>query len=345
MQRVRSSAGVSSVSAVALPITALPVEAASVEKSYCTQFLKDFDLPLDLELPYRVYVLRCSQARILTGGFAYYVGVIDKYGLLDRLQKHFGCHADSARFTKVNKPLGLELLWPVRSRAAEAYLFMFVLGKLDEVAVLRHGRLGGWTQTHVAPLPVAAFNSLQRDWRMVNDRCLECGLSGHKAGSALCGQAQEAAKAKASSRSSSSSMAKASQLPLALPVPVVKCAAPPHAKASAPAPAAKAKAVAPIPADDLDTRFDKWLTKKRLRDDDGWISLKCVLIALGEPWKNPRRYLEPHSDATSKIWTLGRQKRPPKLNQDYKRADSAHGGRKPFVARKSFLKKVVIERF
>jgi len=120
--------------------------------------LKDFDLPKSQGLPYRVFVLRCQQARILTGGFAYYVGVIDKDGLQGHLEQYFTCRPDSARYTRVNKPLGVELLWPVQSRAAEAYLFAFLLGKLDADAVLRHVRLGGRTQTNVPPLPVAALS-------------------------------------------------------------------------------------------------------------------------------------------------------------------------------------------
>ena len=110
MQRVRSYRATSSGAGATLPTTPLPVEEARVDKSYCTQFLQGFDLPLNLELPCRVYVLRCKQARILTGGFAYYAGSVDTESLLDRLRKHFSGHADSARFTKENKPLGLELL-------------------------------------------------------------------------------------------------------------------------------------------------------------------------------------------------------------------------------------------
>ena len=158
---------------------------------------------------------------VLDGGFAYYVGFIDAVGLVEHLSKYFNFHADSARYTEVNEPLGVELLWPAKLRAAEGYLFMFVLGKLEEEAVTRHGRLGGWTQTDVKPLPVAVQNALQRDWRMVKDRCLDCGQPGHFAGSRLCQHIAIAPK----------SLAAASLAPAMHPSP-----APPRGAAVAPAP-------------------------------------------------------------------------------------------------------------
>jgi hypothetical protein len=87
---------------------ALPVAEATPDKYYRTNFLKDFDLPLDMKLPYRVYVLRCRQPAIITAGFAYYVGLIETTYLQERLLKHFT--SDGARFTSVNVPIGIELL-------------------------------------------------------------------------------------------------------------------------------------------------------------------------------------------------------------------------------------------
>ena len=352
MQRVRSSADVSRLACTRYPTAVLDWKDASVDKHHCTQFLSDFDLPLDLDLPCRVYVLRCVQARTLTGGFAYYVGSIDKEYLQDRLQKHCSGHADGARFTKENKPLGLELLWPARSRAAEAYLFNVLLGKLGEDAVLRHGRLGGWTQTHVAPFPVANFNWLQREWRMVNDRCLDCGALGHFSGSILCtkipGGAREGGgegqKAIAKASNSPIDCASAPSLPIdasaRLSTPVVEREA---AVANVVAGTGKAKAAAP---DDLDERFEKWLTRKKLHvDDNNWIPLKSVLLALNEPWKNPSRYVDPSSDAPSKLWTMGPQKRRPRKTMDYRFANNPHGGHKQLVVKKAFLKTVVAERY
>lgn len=340
MKRAQSSAS----SSGAFPREALCLEDATVDTCFCTDFLKDFDLPKGQGLPYRVFVLRCQQARILTGGFAYYVGFIDKDGLQEHLEKYFTRRPDSARFTRVNEPLGVELLWPVQSRAAEAYLFAFLLGKLDEDAALRHVRLGGWTQTNVAPLPVAAFNSLQREWRMVHDRCLDCGLAGHFAGSSLCVQAQQGVKAKAAPSSSSSSAASVPSLPMPLPVAVAAKAIAPAPAANAVEPAPAPKAVPPAPVEDLDGQFDSWITSKGLIDSDGWISLNAVLKALGEAWKSPRRYVLANSDCPAKLWTLGVDRRAPTQDTDFKQEATTRGGYGPFVVRKTFLKDVMLER-
>ena len=185
---------------------------------------------------------------------------------------------------------------------------------------------------------------------MVNDRCLDCGRVGHFAGSAACAKSQRAACL-------SSSSASVVSLPKA---PVAKCLAVASGNASTLVVAAAAKFSAPALAkpkavassatvsaavDDVEARFGSWLSRKRLRDDNGWIPLKPVLIALGEPWKNPGRYLEVTSDSPSKLWTLGKQKRTPRMNEDYKRAVSGHGGNKPYVVRKTFLKRVMNERY
>ena len=339
MKRARSSEPSSS----AFPRATLCLDDVAADKFYRTEFLKDFDLPLNLDYPYRVFVLRCQQARILTAGFAFYVGIIDKDGVREHLEKYFYCLPESARFTRANKPLGVELLWPAQFRAAEAYLFAFVLGKLSEDAVLQHGRLGGWTQTHVAPLPVATFNSLQRDWRMVHDRCLDCGLAGHFAGSRLCVLAQQGAKSKAAPSSSSSSAASAPPLakPASVAVPAKAIALAPAANVAEPAPAPKAVPLAP--ADDLDGMVDNWITRKGLCDNDGWIPMKAVLKALEEPWKNPRRYLQADSDVPTKVWTLGGNV--PTEDTDFKQGATTRGGLGPLLVRTTFLKNVVKARY
>ena len=86
------------------------------------------------------------------------------------------------------------------------------------------------------------------------------------------------------------------------PMPALVAAVP--AKAIVPAPAANAAEPAPAPKaaparfdvpPDLDGQFDSWVTRKRLRDDDdGWISLKAVLQALGEPWRKTHAVIFMH---------------------------------------------------
>ena len=89
----------------------------------------------------------------------------------------------ASAYTDVNKPVGVELLWPARNPAAEAYVFAFVLNKFQtEEDALTHVRLGGYVQTVPKPLSAFAYQSLQKQFRMVKDRCLNCGLPGHKAG-------------------------------------------------------------------------------------------------------------------------------------------------------------------
>ena len=130
-----------------------------------TEFLQDHGLPCDCSLPFRVYVLRCRQALILTAGFVYYVGIAPVEEIVDRMAKHLA--GTAARFTQVNKPIAVELCIPAARRSAEVFSHAFLLELLPEDAVCLHGRLGGWTQCHPKPLPLAVQSEVQRQWRMV----------------------------------------------------------------------------------------------------------------------------------------------------------------------------------
>ena len=79
-------------------------------------------------MPFRVYVLRCVQKGFL-GLFCYYVGLVPEEELHSRMQKHFAQDVNACKYTSVNKPVGVELFWPARRRAAEGYLFLYVLSK------------------------------------------------------------------------------------------------------------------------------------------------------------------------------------------------------------------------
>ena len=67
----------------------------------------------------------------------------------DELPGRLAKHTDGAgaAFTEENPPLGVIFLWPAAHRAVESYLFALLLEKLPEDAVVRHVRVGGWTQT------------------------------------------------------------------------------------------------------------------------------------------------------------------------------------------------------
>lgn len=359
-----SSTSRSAAAAEVFPTAALSLEDVTAERSYRTAFLKDFDLPRDMSLPYRVFVLRCRQPDILDGGFAYYVGFIDAAGLGEHLRKYFNRHADSARYTKVNEPLGVELLWPAKLRAAEGYLFMFVLGKLEEDAVARHGRLGGWTQTCVKPLPVAVQNALQRDWRMVNDRCLDCGQPGHFAGSHLCQHIAITSKSLAAAslapamQPSSAQPRVAAVAPAPMPSEPRAEAAPAQPKhpvaivAAVPKPSEPKAGAAPGHANagpsqaDADL-FDAWFAAERptrlTSDADNWVPLKNVLRALGESVQNPSRFVDAGSDSPAKLWRLGPGRRAPTRGRDWT-AVGIRGGNQ-LVVKKKFLKTVMLERY
>ena len=152
---------------------------ADVAECTChsSSFIPDLGLPRSVTLPFRVYVIRCKP-QTLGGPFCYYVGLVGKEKLADRFERHSS--GLGAGFTRENMPEGLVFLWPAAHRALEAYLYAFLLEKLPEDAVLRHVRLGGWTQTLARkPLPNDSHARLQLEWRMVNDRCLTCGQQGH----------------------------------------------------------------------------------------------------------------------------------------------------------------------
>ena len=219
--------------------------------------------------------------------------------------------------------LGLELLWPAANRASEAYAFSFMLAKFpSEIDVLETVVLGGYAQTAVAPLPNNNFVSLQREYRMVQATCLDCGLPGHYAGAAKCKGYTRIVGLPASSTISSSR---------------------PAARADSKIFSSSSASVVVARAVDYDQRASDWLSALNLVAD--WLGLSAVLEALREPSKNPNRYLQSTSDCMSKLWTLGPKQQAPKWNEDYKRSGKRHGAKNPFLVRKSFLKKVLVERY
>ena len=313
------------------PQSLLPLDQATAGKTYVTQWLSAFDLPNNASVPYRVYVLRCLRSGT-TDMFMYYVGLIDKLELEKRMRKHAMTLAGCPRITRVHKALGLELLWPASNLASEAYAFSFMLAKFSsEVDVLETVVLGGYVQTAVAPLPNNIFVSSQREYRMIQGTCLDCGLPGHYAGARKCKGYIRIAGLPTSSPISSSSLTTLSS--------ASRTAAPVHSKTASPSSASAVRA----PAIDYEKRASDWLTTHNFVAE--WLGLRAVLGALCEPIKNPNRYLQSSSDSTSKLWLLGARKQAPKWNEDYKRSGKRHGENKPFLVRKTFLKRVLMERY
>ena len=180
--------------------------------------------------------------------------------LHERMYKHSSQDIVACKYISVNKPLGVDLLWPATHRAAEGYLFLYVLNKFRcEEDVLRHVRLGGFVQTATKPVSVENHNSLQRQFRMVKHLCLVCGLSGHKAGEEQC-------KLSTNRRSAVAPPVLPPVLPESVSAPLPAVARPSHTGAEAVASTA-----------DGDSGFDAWLSKRRrlplVPDDGGWLPL------------------------------------------------------------------------
>jgi predicted GIY-YIG superfamily endonuclease len=159
----------------------LQPECVSAESKHWGRCVPMLDLSGDVHLPFRVYVLRCAPRH--TGGPpTLYVGVEHRSHIARRVQSHFAQRA--AHFTLAHKPMGVAVVWPVASRAAEAYVFYALMESLPLCSV-ESGRLGGWTQTQSDPSRLQAF-MLQREWRMLTRRCLDCGSSQHWSGDSQC---------------------------------------------------------------------------------------------------------------------------------------------------------------
>lgn len=254
----------------------------------------------------------------------------------------------AARFTQVNKPIAVELCIPAARRAAEAYIYAFLLELLPEDAVCLHGRLGGWTRCHPKPLPLAVQSEVQRQLRMVRDRCLEYGERSHFCRTEACPLFQHSSQRASVSPAASALAAQpapADQLaPARAPAPV-PAPSPAPAPVIAPSPA-PVPASAPAPAPDYDALFEAWFTADRpqpLEADVGdWVPFLPVLKALGESWKNPRRYFE-QSDCPSKLWKLRPRGRMPKEHVDW--TSKAAPGNGKVRVRKIFLKNVLIEHY
>ena len=91
------------------------------------------------------------------------MGLVPEEELHERMHKHSSQDVVACKYTSVNKPLGVELLWPAIHRAAEGYLFLYVFSKFRcEEDVLRHVRVGKFVQTATKTLSVEIYNSLQR---------------------------------------------------------------------------------------------------------------------------------------------------------------------------------------
>ena len=108
----------------------------------------------------------------------WYVGISPRKSIADRIKKHFSKEGATA-FTRRNRPTSIELLWPAATPAAEAFVYYALLEAFG-ASVVYENRLAGWTQTATE---VTSLEHLlaDREARMLQDRCLTCGLKGYYA--------------------------------------------------------------------------------------------------------------------------------------------------------------------
>ena len=125
----------------------------------------------------RVYVLRCAP-RHEGAPFTWYVGTSCKSKVAERIRADFNGGPEAPLFCQENQPIQVELVWPVETLAAEAFVFYAML-ESKPFSTIASGRLGGWTQTLAKPNRFTQL-MLERDHRMLTPKtCVACGGSGH----------------------------------------------------------------------------------------------------------------------------------------------------------------------
>ena len=148
----------------------------TAQTKYWGKFVPLLGLVEDLDSEFRIYVLEC-ESQAFGSPSTWYVGVEHRSQIARRVQTQFAQTPSAAHFCRVNKPKRIEVIWPARDRAAEAFVFYALVGKLPARA-LASGRLGGWTQTHTDVNQLGRVH-LERERRMVTNSCLGCGKKGH----------------------------------------------------------------------------------------------------------------------------------------------------------------------
>ena len=91
----------------------------------------------------RVYVLRCAPHRE-GAPFTWHVGKSRKSKVAERFRIDFSGGPNAPLFCQQNHPLHVELIWPVETAAAEAFVF-HAMFEAKPVACIASGRLGEWT--------------------------------------------------------------------------------------------------------------------------------------------------------------------------------------------------------
>ena len=322
-----------------------PLDRVTSASVFPGTLLPELGLVPNTSYPFRVYVIECAPF-FDSGSPSYYVGIIKTGDLVARLVAHF--QKEGAAFTDEHDAKGIVFLYPAASLAVESFVYHALMTVLP-VAAFTCGRIGGWTQT----APKSSFRrfkhilepELEREWRMVNSLCLECGGSckATKCKNMVASVGVPVTLAAAEPSASSS----ASTSRLVMPVPVV-AKAPPHAQVRQSAPAA----ASPLPGMSDDEIFDKWYEKWSLSlvETNGWVPMSKALPALRENNGNAVRFLTGgESSKSTKVWKVGPRGTLPKSGTDWTKMKSAAGGGggdgRAYHVKKAFLKRAVLERY
>ena len=238
----------------------LALDQVTRDKVFKGTLLPELGLIPNRAFPFRVYVLEC-ESFFDSGSPSYYVGIVSADGVLTRLEAHFGKRG--AAYTGEHPPKGIVFLFPAATWAVESFVYHALMTVLPSAA-FTSGRVGGWTQT----APKSSFQrfkhtlepQLEREWRMANNLCLDCGYS---CAAGRCTNRPTVAM-RGSSVTASSSMPS--------PPPSIK----PVARPIVPA----------VPSSIMtdDVLFDKWYDRWSLSsvEQRGWVPMSKVLPVLGE---------------------------------------------------------------
>ena len=86
--------------------------------AFCGRLLPNLGLACRGEFPFRAYVLKCAGPRPNSPCF-YYVGITWAGNIAKRMIEHF-VERNGPPFTKANRPLGVEFVFPAATAATEA---------------------------------------------------------------------------------------------------------------------------------------------------------------------------------------------------------------------------------
>jgi hypothetical protein len=158
-----------------------PPKDVTAKRCWTSPDMPALGLSLDAEAEFGIYVLRCKPHDTRTAGPFYYVGFHAFASLASRIEVQFSGVRGQSHYCSKNKPICVELVWPVCSRAAEAYIFYALLAK-QPAGWERRGAeqlcpVGGFTQNDSVLSPLASLVYEQARRQLKSFCCYNCGGS------------------------------------------------------------------------------------------------------------------------------------------------------------------------